>query len=94
MTINLANNSPRANYTASSGQTVFTVPFEFFDDGDVKVYVQGVLKTITQHYSISGGNGSTGTVTLGTGATLNDKIAITRDVPIERTTDLTSSSNC
>ena len=93
MTINIANNDPRINYTATAGQTVFTVPFEFFDNTDIKVYIEGTLKTITTHYTISGGNGSTGTVTLVTGATLNDEVTLVRDVPMERTTDLTSSYN-
>jgi len=86
MTINLANNNPRANYTATSGQTAFTIPFDYFDDGDISVYQNGTLKTITTHYTISGS-----TMTLVTGATAGDKIAITRDVPLERTTDLTST---
>jgi len=91
MTINIANNSPRINYTATAGQTAFTIPFEFYDNTDVKVYVQGVLKTITTHYSISGGNGSTGSLTMASGVTLDNEVVIVRDVPMERTTDLTSS---
>jgi len=86
MTINLSNNNPRVNYTATSGQTAFTIPFDYFDDGDISVYQNGTLKTITTHYTISGS-----TMTLVTGATAGDKIAITRDVPLERTTDLTST---
>ena len=93
MTINIANNDPRINYTATAGQTVFTVPFEFFDNTDIKVYIEGTLKTITTHYTVSGGNGSTGSVTLTAGATLNDEVTLVRDVPMERTTDLTSSYN-
>ena len=93
MTINIANNNPRINYTATANQTVFTVPFEFFDNTDIKVYIEGTLKTITTHYTVSGGNGSTGTVTLTAGATLNDEVTLVRDVPLERTTDLTSSYN-
>ena len=93
MTINIANNNPRINYTATSGQTVFTVPFEFFENTDIKVYVEGTLKTITTHYSVTGGNGSTGTVTMNAGVTLNNKVTLVRDVPMERTTDLTSSYN-
>ena len=91
MTINIANNDPRINYTATAGQTVFTVPFEFFDNTDIKVYIEGTLKTITTHYTVSGGNGSTGSVTLTAGATLNDEVTLVRDVPMERTTDLTSN---
>ena len=93
MTINIANNNPRINYTATANQTVFTVPFEFFDNTDIKVYIEGTLKTITTHYTVSGGNGSTGSVTLTAGATLNDEVTLVRDVPLERTTDLTSSYN-
>ena len=93
MTINIANNNPRINYTATANQTVFTVPFEFFDNTDIKVYIEGTLKTITTHYTVSGGNGSTGSVTLTAGATLNDEVTLVRDVPLERTTDLTSNYN-
>ena len=89
MTINIADNSPRANYTATSGQTVFTVSFEFFDEADLTVYING---TETSAYTVTGGDGSTGTVTLTSGATAGDKIAIVRDVAIERTTDFTEGA--
>ena len=86
MTINLSNNDPRVNYTATSGQTAFTIPFDYFDDGDVNVYQNGTLLTITTHYTISGT-----TVTLVDPATAGEKIALTRDVPLDRTTDLTAT---
>ena len=93
MTINIANNTARINYTATAGQTAFVIPFVFYNNTDLKVYINSVLKTISVHYTVTGGNGSTGTVTLGTGSTLNDKVTLVRDVPMERTTDLTSSYN-
>lgn len=93
MTINIANNTARINYTATAGQTAFVIPFVFYNNTDLKVYINSVLKTISVHYAVTGGNGSTGTVTLGTGSTLNDKVTLVRDVPMERTTDLTSSYN-
>jgi hypothetical protein len=89
MTINIADNAPRANYTATSGQTVFTVSFEFFDEADLTVYING---SVTSDYTVSGGDGSTGTVTLTSGATAGDKIVIVRDVAIERTTDFTDGA--
>ena len=60
MTINLADNSPRVNYTVSSGvtQSAFAVPFEFFDDDDLNVYVAGTLKTLTTHYTTSDDSGN------------------------------------
>ena len=60
MTINLSDNSPRVIYTVAAGvtQSSFTVPFDFFEEGDVNVYVDGVLKTITTDYTVSGGGGN------------------------------------
>jgi hypothetical protein len=91
MTISISDNNPRIAYTATAGQTAFTVPFEFFSNSDLNVYINETLKTITTHYTVSGGSGSTGTVTLTSGATLNDKVVITRDVTLERTTDFPAS---
>jgi len=94
MTINLADNSPRISYAVAQGatQTSFAVPFEFFANADLNVYVDGTLKTLTTHYTVSGGDGSTGTVTISvTGATGGSTVVITRDVALERTTDFPSS---
>ena len=92
MTINVSQNNPRAAYTATAGQTAFAVPFVFYESTNLTVYKNGSVVNAAD-YTVSGGNGSTGTVTLDTGAVLNDEVVIVRDVPIERTTDLTSSYN-
>ena len=94
MTIDLTDNAPRVSYTVSQGatQTSFTVPFEFFDAVDLKVVVDGTTKTITTHYTVSGGNGSTGTVTMSvTGATGGSTVIIYREIPLSRTTDFPAS---
>ncbi len=90
MAINVSDNNPRINYTATSGQTVFTVPFEFFASTDLTVYVGGSVLA-TSAYTVTGGSGSTGSITTSSGQTAGAEIAIVRDVPLERTTDLTSS---
>ena len=90
MTIDISANLPRISYTVAAGvtQTSFTVPFEFFDDSDLNVYIDQVLQTITTNYTVTGGSGSTGTVTMTvTGA---KTVIITRDTTIERTTDFTA----
>ena len=94
MTINLSANSPRIAYTVSQGatQTAFTVPFEFFDSADLNFYVDGTKKTLSTHYTVSGGSGSTGTIntTSGntvTGASGGSTVVITRDIALARTTD-------
>ena len=90
MTISVSNNTPRVSYSVAQGQTQtsFTVNFEFFAAADLKVFVDNTLKTITTHYTVSGGNGSTGTVTMSvTGASGGSTVVITRDIALERTTD-------
>jgi len=96
MTIDISNNDPRISYSVAQGvtQTSFAIPFEFFDDSDVNVYVDGTLKTITTDYTISGGNGSTGTVSISvTGQTGGSVVVLTRDITIERTTDFTAGAD-
>ena len=95
MTINLADNDPRISYTVNAGvtQTTFTVPFEFFNLDDLRVYVDGTIKTKTTHYTLaSGGSGATGSITMSvTGATGNSTVVITRSIALERTTDFQTS---
>jgi hypothetical protein len=96
MTIDISNNDPRISYVVAEGvtQTSFAVPFEFFDDSDVNVYVDGTLKIITTDYTISGGAGSTGTVTISvTGGAGGSIVVLTRDITIERTTDFTAGAD-
>ena len=94
MTINIADNSPRVSYAVAAGvtQTSFTVSFEFFDNEDLNVYVDSVLKTLTSDYTVSGGDGSTGTVAMSvTGAASGSVVVVTRDIGLERTTDFPAS---
>lgn len=105
MTINLADNNPRISYSVAQGATqqTFAVPFEFFNDSDLSVYVDGVLKTEGTHYTITGGDGSTGNVVFVTatppavqqvlGATGGSTVVITRTTPIERTSDFSAGAD-
>ena len=94
MTINLADNDPRVSYAVAAGatQSAFTVSFEFFVDADLNVYVDGVLKTLTTDYTVTGGSGSTGSIAMSvTGASGGSTVVITRSIALERTTDFPSS---
>ena len=103
MAITISDVTPRVQYTATSGQTSFTVPFEFFDDDDLVVVNTnsgGVDTTLTKaaspssvtQYSVTGaGVTGGGSITLGSGATVNDKYTITRNVPIARATDFATT---
>ena len=93
-TISVGDLTPRNQYTATSGQTAFTYSFPIFEDGDLKVYIGETLQTLTTDYTVSGaGTDSGGTVTLTTGATLNDIVTIYRDLPVERTTDFQANGD-
>ena len=95
MTINLSDNTPRISYPVGAGVThtnPFDVPFEFFEEGDLNVYVDGVLKTITTDYIVTGGSGSTGSISMTVvGASGGSTVVITRNIDLERTTDFPSS---
>jgi len=101
MTIALSANTPRVSYTVNEGasQTSFTVPFVFFTAStDLNVFVDNTARTFdastsnTSQYTVSGGNGSTGSITTTvTGASGGSTVVITRAVPLSRTTDFPSS---
>ncbi len=98
MTIDVSNNDPRIEYSVSqdSSQSVFSVPFEFFNNSDVKVYVDDVLKSEGAHYSLSGGDGSTGTLTFSSpvvGATGGSVVVLARHISLERVTDFVAGQD-
>ncbi len=105
MTIDVSDNNPRINYSIAEGvtQTVFSVPFEFFEDSNVYIYVDGVLKTEGLDYTLTGGDGSTGTLTFVTatppdiqqvtGAAGGTVVTLVRHVSLERVTDFVAGQD-
>jgi len=105
MTINLADNDPRNEYTVSDGnnQTVFTMDFEIFDNADLNVYVDNVKQTLTTHYRISdsqtnataghtsGTDGFVHFTSAVTASGADKKVVLTRSIVLQRTTDFPAS---
>ena len=101
MTIALSANTPRISYTVNEGvtrTTPFPTDFVFFETSDINVFVDGVARSFdastssSTKFTVSGGNGSTGSVTTPvTGATGGSTVVITRDVELKRITDFPSS---
>ena len=98
MAITISDTEPRVQYTATGGQTSFSVPFEFFTVNDVKVYNGSTLLSYNaspssaSQYSVTGaGVSGGGSITLGGGATVNDVITVYRDLAIARSTDFPTS---
>lgn len=84
----------RNEYTANAGQTIFNYTFKIFEATDLNVYitpdgdVANDSADLTTAYTVSGiGDEDGGTITLTTGATLNDLVTIVSNVPSSRTTN-------
>jgi hypothetical protein len=96
-TIIINDETPRRQYTASAGQTVFDFPFPFFADGDLEVYLTPNgsqpndttdIQTIVTDYTVTGADTQNGgKITLTSGASAGDIITILRVVDIDRTAD-------
>lgn len=87
--IDVSEEDPRIYYTVgATPQTVFVVPFVFFSDADLVVYVDGAVKTLATHYTVAGeGEPAGGTVTF-LAQQSNVEVGIVRDVPIVQTTHI------
>ena len=88
----------RKEYAGNDVTTAFsTSPVVFFDVGDLDVYLVtnatgvAVLQTITTHYTVAGGAGLVGTVTMLTAPTSLQTLVIVRDVGITQGTDLVNN---
>lgn len=90
----ILNNGTRQQYTATSGQTVFTYAFEIFDDDDIVVYAGPTLLAKTTHYTVTGvGNENGGTIVLVSGATAGVVYTLFRSTAPERLTDFQNSGD-
>lgn len=90
----ITTNDDRDEYTATSGQTVFSYTFKIYASSDLNVYQTPAAQDfddaadIITGYSVSGvGSASGGTITLNTGATNGDRITIVSAIPSSRTVD-------
>ncbi|HET6890484.1 MAG TPA: hypothetical protein VFH31_05230 [Pyrinomonadaceae bacterium] len=87
MTVSVQTN--RDEFTGNGVTTDFATTFEFQTGTDLKVYLDGVLKTITTHYTVSGGAGSTGTVAFLVAPGNGLEVVIYDDPPVTQGTDYT-----
>lgn len=88
------SNIPRYQYTASASQTIFSVPFPFYANGDFKVYLtpsgavandSDDLLSLDVDYTVTGANTLTGgDITLTSPASAGDIITIQREMSVDR----------
>lgn len=88
MAILINDVEPHVQYTAGAGNTIFTIPFEFFDNADIVATVDGVAQVLVTDYTLAGaGTTGGGTLTFGTPLSGGEVVTIYRDVPVARLTD-------
>lgn len=93
--ITIPDVAPRVSYTVTTADSSFAVPFPFFDEDDLKVYVDGVLQTLTTDYTVTPTAGTEGGYVGGTVdlvvAAEDTSVVIIRDQVVERTSDFPNS---
>jgi hypothetical protein len=87
--------SPRTSVVLTAAQTDVTIPFKFFDNADIRVYLDGTLKTLTTHYTVTGAGLDSGTrkITLVTPAVGDEVCVIRRAIVVKRLSDYTDSGS-
>lgn len=88
----VATTGSRISYTGNGSTTAFAFPYLFLANADLKVYVDGTLKTLTTDYTVTGaGAASGGTVTFGTAPASTKAVVIICDPDLLQSTDLPSN---
>lgn len=84
----VADLTPRVQYTAAAAQDEFDYDFPIFEEEDLVVYVDGALQALDTDYTVDGeGNDAGGSITFLTPLDGGEVVTIYRDIPIQRTSD-------
>jgi len=76
------------SFTGNGVTTVFAYSYKILAEADLLVEVDGVTKTLTTHYTVSGvGNSGGGNVTFLTAPALDSIVVVSRDMDYARATD-------
>lgn len=89
----ISNVSRRVVYTGSAGAGPYSFSFEILAAGDVDVYKNDALLTLTTNYTVTINANGTGSITLVSAATGSDRITIVGSRSIERTTDFVTGGD-
>ena len=89
----VSTTTTKAIYNGDGSTTAFPTTFEFFDTADIEVIERVIatgaetVKTLSTDYTVSGGNGATGTVTAVTAPASTVQWAIRRKTPLTQQID-------
>jgi len=88
----VASETSKVIYSGNGSTTVFSTVFAFLNSVDVKVVLTSTASvetnlSISTHYTLSGGSGAVGNVTMITAPASGEKLTIYREPPITQVTD-------
>ena len=90
----VSSETARVQYDGNDVTVEFAIPFYFFADGDIAVYLDDTLKTLTTHYTVAdAGEPSGGTLTMLTAPATGETLTIIRDVALTQETDYVENSS-
>lgn len=104
-TFSITDQTRRAQYTANGSTTEFSFSFQVNNTSEIKVDVDGTLKTESTHYDIKTSSNSVGLNTDGTGKVVfrtspsdytpanTSVVSVFSDLPLSRTSVYTSGGN-
>jgi len=87
------SDASRVGYSTNGSTTVFSIPFVFFDNTDLQVILVNnttaveTTLTLTTNYTVTGGNGSTGSLTTVSTYASGSTLVIQREVPYTQEID-------
>ena len=93
MTVSNTNNKG-GPYSGNGSTTAFSTVFEFDSEDDLQVILTSsagveTVQTKTTHYTVSGGSGSAGTVTMVTAPASGEKLTIVSNISLTQSADYT-----
>ncbi|MCP4488990.1 MAG: hypothetical protein GY820_17010 [Gammaproteobacteria bacterium] len=90
----VSTETARVQYDGNDVTVEFAIPFYFFEDADVAVYLDDTLKTLTTHYTVADeGEPSGGTLTMLTAPATGETLTILRGVAFTQGTDYVENSS-
>jgi len=93
MTYPISDVTRRVVYSGSAGAGPYTFTFEVLTQGDIGVYKNSTLLTLTTDYTVTINADGTGYITLVSAATAADTIAIFGNKGIQRSTDFVTGGD-
>lgn len=94
VSVPINDNTPRNQYTATAAQTTFAYTFWVYAETELSVYVNGTLRTLTTHYTVSAIQNDNGAnIVFGSGLAEDDIVTIVRNTAKERLTGYTTGGS-